>query len=163
MNIEQLLRDDEPAILDEALPAIRTIGHYAGAGEDATRRRVEALYRHVARAVSALDLDDLVAHARRVARERFEQGFDLAEVQAAFAMMEDAIRRRAVARLPMDELAWGLALVGTALAHGRDALGRTFLDLVVRAGAPSVDLTPLFKRSERGAPQRAADEWVYPV
>src|SRR5512139_909639 len=81
-KIEDLLRDDEPAILDEAAPTIERLTHYHRDGAEATRLRVEALYRHVARAVRARDLDDLLAHAARVARERFEAGFDLAEVQA---------------------------------------------------------------------------------
>ncbi len=59
MNIEELLRDDEPAILEEAWPAIATIEHYRRDGADRTRRRVQALYRHAARAVCARDLDDL--------------------------------------------------------------------------------------------------------
>ncbi len=160
-SIDDLLRDDEPAILDEAAPTIARLEHYRRDGTAATRRRVEALYRHVARAVRARDLDDLLSHATRIARERFEAGFERSEVEAAFEMLEDAISRRALARLAHAELAWGLGLVGTALAHARKELGRTYVSLAPAARPGSMDLTSVFQRSEpRGRP---AEELVYPV
>lgn len=162
MSIEDLLREDEPAILEQALPTIAKLEHYRRDGEAATRRRVEALYRHVARAVRARDLDDLLAHAARIARERFEAGFDLAEVNAAFATLEDAISRRALARLPRSELAWGLGLVSTALGHARGELGRAFATLP-RGAAPRLDLTALFKGGYPAGQERSAEELVYPV
>ena len=115
MKIEELLRDDERAILDEAVSTTTLLSHYRRDGEEATRRRVRALYRAVARAVSARDLDELVAHAGRIALERFQGGFEQAEVEAAFATLEEAIEHRALAQMPREELAWGLGLVATAL------------------------------------------------
>jgi hypothetical protein len=161
MKIEDLLRDDEPAILDEAVPAATQLSHYRRDGVEATRRRVQALNRAVARAVRARDLDDLLAHAARVARERFLGGYDRAEVEAAFATLEEAIERRALSRLPKDELAWGLGLVATALGHARAELGRTFASLSHAARPGAVDLTALFRRSDGGG--RPVEELVYPV
>lgn len=161
MKIEDLLRDDEPAILDEATPTIAQLAHYRRDGGEATRRRVAALYRHVTRAVRAKDLDDLLAHATRIARERFEGGFDLTEVEAAFTTLEEAISRRALSRMSHDDLAWGLALVSTALAHARSELGRTFTTLAHGARPGALDLTAVFKRSETAG--RPLEELVYPV
>ncbi len=100
VKIEELLGEDEPAILEDAARTTALLSRYRRDGEEATRRRVEALYRQVARAVRARDLDELLAHAARIARERFEAGFELAEVEAAFATLEDAIERRALTRMP---------------------------------------------------------------
>ncbi len=161
MKIEELLRDDEPAILDEAVRTTALLTHYRRDGEEATRRRVQALYRAVARAVSARDLDELLAHAGRIARERFQGGFEQAEVEAAFATLEEAIERRAVARMPKEELAWGLGLVATALGHARVELGRTFASLAHGSRLGAVDLTSVFRRSDAGG--RSVDELVYPV
>jgi hypothetical protein len=160
MRIEDLLRDGEPAILDEVWHAVARLEHYHRDGDEATRRRVELLYAHLARAVATRDLRQLLAHASRVARERCAAGYDASEVQAAFSLLEEAIRRWAIERLPPAERAWGLALVGTALAHGKDALGRTF---AAQASAPSlraVDLTSIF--SGVGDPERPED-LVHPV
>jgi hypothetical protein len=163
LKIEDLLRDDEPTILEEVAPTIERLEHYQRDGAEATRLRVEALYRHVARAVRKRDLDELLAHAARVARERFEAGFDLAEVQAAFSMLEEAISKRALRRLPHVELAWGLGLVSTALAHAKGELGRTYAALAPRAYAPGVDLTALFKRTPAERRSRGVEELVHPL
>jgi len=163
LKIEDLLRDDEPAILDEAWSRVARLEHYRRDGEDATRRRLEALYRRIVRAVRARDLDDLLAHAERIARERFAAGFGLAEVHDAFSALETAIWHRAAGRLPLEEQAWGLALVTTALAHGKEALGRAFVSLAPSGHAPSLDLTPVFKRTRRAGPERSAEDFVYPV
>jgi hypothetical protein len=161
MKIEDLLRDEEAAILAEAIPSTTRISHYRRDGEEATRRRVRALYRAVARAVSSRDLDVVVAHATRVARERFEGGFEQAEVEAAFAALEQAIEKHALARMPQEELAWGLGLVTTALGHARAELGRTFTALAHASRPGAVDLTSMFRRSELGA--RPVEELVFPV
>ena len=161
MKIEDLLRDDEPAILAEAVRTTAQLSHYRRDGEEATRRRVQALYRAVARAVRARDLDELLAHAARIARERFQGGYEQAEVEAAFATLEEAIERQALARMPKDELAWGLGLVATALGHARAELGRTFSTLAHGSRLGAVDLTSVFTRSEQG--ERSVEELVYPV
>jgi hypothetical protein len=161
MRIEELLRDDERIILDEAVRTTTLLSHYRRDGEEATWRRVQALYRAVARAVSARDLDELVGHARRIARERFQGGFEQAEVEAAFATLEEAIERRALARMPKEELAWGLGLVATALGHARAELGRTFAALAHASRPGAVDLTAVFRRSEAGS--RSVEELVHPV
>jgi hypothetical protein len=161
MKIEELLRDDERAILDEAVRTTTLLSHYRRDGEEATRRRVQALYRAVARAVSACDLDDLLAHAGRIARERFQGGFEQAEVEAAFATLEEAIERHALSRMPREELAWGLGLVATALGHARAELGRTFAALAHASRPGAVDLTSVFRRSDAGG--RSVEELVFPV
>lgn len=163
MDMEELLRQEEPAILDEAGRAIARIERYRRDGEQAVRRRVKALYRQVVRAVRTRDLDELLAHVRAVARERFEAGYLLDELQTAFSTLEEAIRREALARLPASELAWGLGLTDTALAHAKLALGRAFTSPAPRADAPSVDLTALFRRSDPGFEGRTATDLVYPV
>src|SRR5512133_497555 len=112
-KIEDLLRDDEEAILEEAQTRVARLQHYQRDGDAATRERLEHLHRRLARAVRTRDLDELLAHAERVARERHASGFDLAEIHAAFSALEEAIWRRAAARLSIAEQASGVALVTT--------------------------------------------------
>jgi hypothetical protein len=163
LTIEDLLREDEPAILEEARTRVARLEHYQRDGDEPTRERLAALFRRLARAVRTRDLDELLTHAERVARERCAAGFGLAEVHAAFSALEEAIWRRASDRLPLDEQAWGLALVTTALAHAKEALGHAYLAAAPCGHAPSVDLTPVFRRTRRAAPERRAEDFVYPV
>lgn len=159
-TIEELLRSDRQDILEEAEGAVARLEHYRRDGERATHRRLEALYREVAAAVERRDLTGLVAHASGVARERFESGFEYPEIFSAFSSLETAIRRRVLHELPPDERALGLGLVGTAFAHGKAALGRTFSAL---ASAPALDLTPLFRGAEAACEASAPSDRVYPV
>src|SRR5512137_1893877 len=106
MDVVEMLREDEDAILDEAVPAVTWLRHYGAAGEETARDRLRELYRLVEGAVRDRDLDALLAHARRVARERFEAGYDRAEVVAAFSALEEAIWHQALRRLPAGERTW---------------------------------------------------------
>jgi hypothetical protein len=163
-SIDDLLRDEEAAILEEARTRVARLDHYRRDGDGATAERLQALYRRLARALRTRDLDELLAHAERVARERCAAGFDLAEVHAAFSALEEAIWARAAAKLALEEQAWGLALVTTALAHAKEALGHAYLAAKPTGHAPTLDLTTVFRRTHRrAAPDRRAEEFVYPV
>jgi hypothetical protein len=163
MDIEQVLSEDEQAIIEEASRAVAQLEHYRQEGAQVTRRRVEMLYRHLNTAVHARDLRELRAYVREIARERYEAGYQLSDVQAAFAALEESIWRDAETRLPRYDLAFGIGLVSTALAHGRDTLGRTFDAAAPRAVGPAPDLTPFFTGAERGLAPCPPEEMVYPV
>jgi hypothetical protein len=159
VTLAELLHEDGPSIVDDAWGAVASMEHYRRDGEAVTRHRVEALYAQVVRAVQTLDLDPLLVHVRRVAQERFAAGFELDELRTAFVTLEEAIYRRALARVPREDASWGLALVTTAFTQARLALGQTFVSLPP-AGPAAVDLSVLFHRSERPG---VAEDLVHPV
>lgn len=162
MSIDDLLREGKSGIVEDTWRAVERVGHYREDpsssvarlehyeqdGEHATRQRLEVLYDRLAEAVRTRDLTQLVSHTGRVAKQRFEAGFDLAEVQTLFFMLEQAIWRHALHRLPPGELAVALGLVSTAVGHARDALGREFVSLASHTRAPSLDLTELFQGAD---------------
>lgn len=162
MNVLEMLQEQEDAIVAEALTAVSWLPHYDRDGADVTRDRLRALCRLVAGAIRTQDLGGLLSHARRIARERHEAGYDRAEVASAFSAVEEAIWHRALAVLPAEQQTWALSLVGTALSHAKEALGRAFAE-AAGSGAPAfVDLSPLF----RGAPgrrDRFREDLVHPV
>jgi hypothetical protein len=145
MDIHELLHEERAIIVEDAWRTVVSLTHYERDGKEATRQRLEALYDHVARAIRARDLGELLDYAERIARQRFEAGFDLSEVQSAFFTLEQAIGRRALARIPPSDLAEGLGLVGTAIRRGKDAFTRAYISLANRKRAPSLDLSDLFK------------------
>lgn len=147
MEIHELLAEERTLIVQDAWRSVVMLTHYERDGREVTRERLEVLFDHVARAIRMRDLCELLDHAERIAKQRFEAGFDLCEVQNAFFMLEDAIVRRALARIPPAELAEALGLVGTAIRRGKDAFARAYISLANRARAPSLDLTDLFKGS----------------
>jgi hypothetical protein len=102
MNVDttQFLTHEREAILDEAEAALARMHyrHYESAGASEVGER-EALYDRLLDALRTRDLGPIVAHAEQVAEERFNAGYDLSEVQAAFNTLEEATWSRVFAEL----------------------------------------------------------------
>lgn len=145
MDLDQLLAEERTLIVQDAWRSVAMLKHYERDGKEATRERVEALFDHVAEAVRMRDLCELLDYAEHIAKERFDANFELSEVQTAFFMLEEAIWRRVLARIPPAGLAEALGLVGTAIRRGKDAFARAYLSLANQSRAPSLDLSDLFK------------------
>ncbi len=82
--------------------------------------------------------------ALTLAGERFEAGFDIAEVQTAFNVLEEAIWRTVLSRLRPEELVEAAAQVGTVLGVGKDVLARRWVSLASHRHVPSLDVRALF-------------------
>jgi hypothetical protein len=146
MDINQLLHDQSSDILTDAEAAIARarLAHYEKSGAEHTHQRLKALYTLTARAVKEKNLGPMVAHAETIARERFETGFDLSEVQTAFNVLEEAIWVRIMKNISPNELAEALGLISTVLGAGKDTLARTYVSLASKTKAPSLNLQSLF-------------------
>jgi hypothetical protein len=119
--------------------------HYGAAGREAVRQRLDLLYDQLVHAVASRELSAVVAYANSVAEERFQAGYDLSEVQAAFNALEESTWRRILSELPPDDYAESLGLVGTVFGAAKDALGRRYVSLATRTRVPSLDLSALFR------------------
>ena len=145
MDLDELLAEERTLIVQDAWRSVAMLKHYERDGKEATRERVEALFDHVAEAIRMRDLCELLDYAEHIAKERFDANFELSEVQTAFFMLEEAIWRRVLARIPPAGLAEALGLVGTAIRRGKDAFARAYVSLANQSRAPSLDLSDLFK------------------
>lgn len=146
MDVAALLAQHETEILDEAYAALERAHsrHYEEAGETVTRQRLLDLCRLVVAAIRERDLAEMSIYAEKVARERFEDGYDVSEVQAAFNVLEQAMWRRVVDATAPAELAEAVGLLSTVLGFGKDTLARTYVSLASRRHVPSLDLSALF-------------------
>ena len=146
MDINQLLHDQSNDILSEAEAAIARarLAHYEKSGTEHTHQRLKALFTLASRAVKEKNLGPMVAHAETIARERFEAGFDLSEVQTAFNVLEEAIWVRILKNISPNDLAEALGLISTVLGAGKDTLARTYVSLASKTKAPSLNLQSLF-------------------
>lgn len=146
-DVFEVLTQEGDAIVDAAANALERSGlrHYAEAGPDAARDRLEQLYSLVVASVSARDLVPMIEHSTRIAHERFDAGFDISEVQTAFNVLEEAIWVSVIEATAPRDLAEALGLVGTVLGAGRDALACTYVSLATHQHVPSLDLSALFR------------------
>jgi hypothetical protein len=122
--------------------------NYEKEGAEHVHQRLKALYVLTVRAVKERNLGPMVAHADTIARERFNAGYDLWEVQTAFNVLEEVIWSTIMKELPPVEYAEALGLVSTILGTGKDTLARRYVTLASKSKAPSLNLRSLFTGTE---------------
>ena len=112
-GLPQFLESIKTTAVGEAYAELQRshLAHYEAAGEELTRERLADLFDLVVRAIRDRDLTPVGAFSEQVAHDRFEAGFDIAEVQAAFNTLEETLWRRIVAvsqfyHLPRIKLAY---------------------------------------------------------
>ncbi|MEW6509523.1 MAG: hypothetical protein AB1428_01050 [Bacteroidota bacterium] len=140
------MKDRTAEILADAAAAMSRshLRNYEKAGTEHVHQRLKALYVLTTRAVKERNLGPMIAHADAVARERYEAGYDIWEVQTAFNVLEESIWMRIIKELPPADYAEALGLISTVLGTGKDALARRYVTLASRNKASSLDLHSLF-------------------
>ncbi len=145
----RFLERERATIVGEAETALREAhSRYSGADKVEVRGRLDSLFDHLIESLASHDLGPIIGRGREIANERFNAGYDLAEVQSAFNALEAATWTRVLARLDPDQFARALGLVSTVLGAGKDALAREYVSLATKAQAPSLDLRALFAGTE---------------
>ena len=146
MDLDSLLLEDEESVLDEAYSALhrRHVTHYELAGEAFTRQALAGLFSLVLASIRTRHLAMMRAYAEGIAEERFNDGYDISEVQMAFNSLEEAMWRRVVSAEPRDDIAESIGLLSTVLGYGKDAVARKYLSLAMQRHVPSLDLSALF-------------------
>ncbi|MDO8390929.1 MAG: hypothetical protein Q7V57_10600 [Actinomycetota bacterium] len=142
-----VLDREADAIITEAAAALERSQqrHYAEAGPQAVRERMQLLLGLVRESVSTHDLVPIVEYSTRLAHERFDAGFDIREVLTAFNVLEETIWGKVLEAVPAAEFANAIGLVGTVFGAGRDALSCTYVSLASKQHVPSLDLSALFR------------------
>jgi hypothetical protein len=150
MNLNQVLHDRASEIIQSACDAMaRTHAkHYEQAGTEHIHQRIKALYVLTQRGVKERNLGPMLAHAETIAHDRFNAGYDLWEVQAAFNVLEETIWTHILKELSPGDYAQALGLVSTILGVGKDTLARRYVSLASKTKAPSLNLQSLFTGSE---------------
>jgi|SRR5450631_4789142 hypothetical protein len=146
MDLDALLVEAESGVLDEAYSALHRshVTHYELAGEKFTRQALADLFGLVVTAIRTRDLAAMSAYSEGIAVGRFNDGYDISEVQMAFNALEEAMWRRVVSAEPPDDLAEAIGLLSTVLGYGKDTVARKYLSLASRRHVPSLDLSALF-------------------
>jgi len=150
MNLIQLLHERSNEITEAACGAMARshAKNYEKAGAEHIHQRIKALYVLTARAVKEKNLGPMIAHAETIARERFNAGYDLWEVQTAFNVLEESIWTMVVKELPPSDYGEALGMVSTVLGAGKDTLARRYVSLASKTKSPSLNLQSLFSGSE---------------
>jgi hypothetical protein len=120
---------------------------YAAAESD-THDRLISLYSRLVESLAGSDPQPLLDHARTIATERFDAGYDLSEVQKAYNAVEEAIWSRVFAEGVPERYAVILPCVSAGIGGAKDELAREYVRLAAGAHAPAVDVSALFRGGE---------------
>jgi methylmalonyl-CoA decarboxylase len=100
--------------------------------------------------------EPIIALSQQIAANRFEAGFDIAEIQGTFNVLEEVLWRHVAGTLADDQRIEALGLVNTILGAGRDALARTYVALASRGAGPLDQPAASRGDGEAGGPAVAA-------
>ncbi len=147
MDLAMTLLDAESQVLDEAQATLQRshAHHYERAGEGFTRERLAGLFHLVVQAIRDRDLAAIGSYCDQIAVERFNEGFDVSEVQAAFNALEVAMWRQVVSTVPGDDLVEAIGLLSTVLGFGKDTVARKYVSLASKRHVASLDMSALFR------------------
>jgi hypothetical protein len=147
IDVIEVLTQKGEVIVSAAASALDRshVPHYTEEGPDAARDRLGQLLALVLESVTSRDLVPMTDHTAHIAKERFEAGYDIREVQTAFNVLEEAIWSEVITGVAPEHLAEALGLVGTVLGVGRDTLAATYVSLATRQHVASLDLSALFR------------------
>ena len=146
MELDALLLEAETEVLEAGYSSLHGshVTHYEQAGEAFTRQALAHLFRLVVTAIQTRDLASISSYADEIAVARFNNGYDISEVQMAFNALEDAMWRQVVSAEPPGDLAEAIGLLSTVLGYGKDAVARKYLSLACKRHIPTLDLSALF-------------------
>jgi hypothetical protein len=88
----------------------------------------------------------MVEYAQKIGRKRYEDKFDLQEIQIVFNILEEVIWKTITNNMPSIDFPEAFGLASTVLGAGKEAMAVEYVSLVSnRRDIKSLDLANLFK------------------
>jgi methylmalonyl-CoA decarboxylase len=136
-GISAVLADARDRVVDEALAALKERDQAGRLASSRTERRrdMEHLFELIQRCVHEGHCEEIIGPSQRMAADHFANGIEIAEVQAAFTVLENVLWRQLADTLSGDDQRLEtLRLINVILGAGRDAVARTYVSLASYAG-----------------------------
>jgi len=148
IQLSKLLNNKSKEIIDEATEALsRTpLKHYKSSSTKQNLERLTNLLSLSSGAIKTKNLIPMVEYAQQIAKERYEDKFDLQEIQMAFNILEEVIWNTITTDMTPEDYPEAFGLAGTVLGAGKEAMAVEYVSLVSnRKDIKSLDLSELFK------------------
>jgi len=151
VEMSAALASAEDRVVGEAAAALehRHQTHHHASSPQERSGYVRDLFELVVLCAQVGHAEPIIAASQRVAADRFAAGFDIAEIQGTFNVLEEVLWRYLAGALADDQRIEALGRVNAILGAGRDALARTYVALASRRASPL---------SERTGPSPGPDE-----
>jgi hypothetical protein len=147
MKLQEILVNNQTDIINEAFYSLERshLKHYDSSRADENWQRLAKLFDLTLNGVKTKNLVDIVNYSEKVAKERYESGFDLHEVHTAYNVLEEALWKIIVKEIAPSELPESLGLISTVLGTGKESLALAYVSLASKQKVKSLNLTQLFK------------------
>jgi len=147
MKLNEILVNNQTDIINEAFYSLQRshLKHYDSSRADENWQRLAKLFDLTLDGVKTKSLVDMVTYSEKIAKERYESGFDLHEVHTAYNVLEESIWKAIIKEVESAELAESLGLISTVLGTGKEALALAYVSLASKQKVKSLNLTQLFK------------------
>lgn len=147
MKLNEILLNNQTDIINEAFMSLQRshLKHYDSSRADENWQRLAKLFDLTLNGVKSKSLVDMVTYSEKIAKERYESGFDLHEVHSAYNVLEETIWKAIIKEIDSAELAESLGLISTVLGTGKEALALTYVSPASKQKVKSLNLAQLFK------------------
>jgi hypothetical protein len=147
MKLQEILINNQTDIINEAFISLQRshLKHYDSSRADENWQRLAKLFDLTLNGVNTKSLVEMVTYSEKIAKERYESGFDLHEVHTAYNVLEEALWKCIIKDVESAELAESLGLIGTVLGTGKESLALAYVSLASKQKVKSLNLTQLFK------------------
>jgi len=137
-GISAVLADARDRVVGEALAVLneRDQADCLASSPAERRQDMEHLFELIQRCVHEGHCEPIIGPSQQMAADRFAAGIEIAEIQAAFTVLEDVLWRHLADAVSGDQRLETLRLVSVILGAGRDALARTYVSLASHPGDP---------------------------
>jgi len=147
MKLHEILVSNQTDIINEAFYSLERshLKHYDSSRADENWQRLAKLFDLTLNGIKTKSLVDMVNYSEKVAKERYDAGFDLHEVHTAYNVLEESLWKCIIKEVDSKELAESLGLIGTVLGTGKESLALAYVSLASKQKVKSLNLAQLFK------------------
>lgn len=149
MNLKELLKTQSAEILESATQVLKCahLKSYDKSSPADNMKRILNLLTLTQQCVVERKLLPMKEYAAQIAKERFNAGFGLHEVQTAFNALEEELWTRITKQIAPEKLGEALGLISTVLGAGKEELALTYVALASKTRTQTLNLTELFGRN----------------
>lgn len=137
-EVSAVLAEARDRVVGEALAALSERDQAGCLAPSPAERHqdMEHLFDLIQRCVHEGHCEPIIGPSQQMAADRFAAGIEIAEIQAAFTVLEDVLWRYLADAVSGDQRLGTLRLVGVIFGAGRDAMARTYVSLASHPGVP---------------------------
>lgn len=147
MNLLECLNQNQNELIKDAFNSLlrSNLKHYSSSDANENWQRIEKLFDLTLNCIKEKSLVEMIEYSEKIAKERFNSGFDLHEVHTAYNVLEEALWKEILKNIDSKEVGNALGLVSTILGTGKETLALTYISLTGKTKPNSLNLSELFR------------------